>query len=116
MKPTRFDPYLPIIGVVGLIVIWYLAVWYQVVDPVLLPSPIDTFRALWNGMAGGRLGFDFMRTLERTILALLIAAAIALPLRIARGSSESVYRSVEFVVDFFRSTPPSAMFPLFLVP
>jgi ABC-type nitrate/sulfonate/bicarbonate transport system permease component len=93
MKALRFDPFLPIIGVVGLIVIWYLAVWYQVVDPVLLPSPVDTFRALWNGMAGGRLGFDFMRTLERTILAILIAAAIAIPLGIALGASERVYRS-----------------------
>jgi ABC-type nitrate/sulfonate/bicarbonate transport system permease component len=115
MKPVHFDPYLPIIGVVGLIVIWYLAVWYQIVDPVLLPSPVDTFRALWSGIAGGRLGFDFMRTLERTILAILIAAAIAIPLGIALGASERVYRSVEFVVDFFRSTPASAMFPLFLV-
>src|SRR4029450_5482766 len=115
MKALRFDPFLPIIGVVGLIVIWYLAVWYQVVDPVLLPSPVDTFRALWNGMAGGGLGFGFMRTLGGTILAILIAAAIAIPLGIALGASERVYRSVEFVVDFFRSTPASAMFPLFLV-
>jgi sulfonate transport system permease protein len=115
MKAVRLDPYLPIIGVVGLIVIWYLAVWYQVVDPVLLPSPVDTFRALWNGMAGGRLGLDFMRTLERTIFAILIAAAIAIPLGILLGASERVYRSVEFVIDFFRSTPASAMFPLFLV-
>jgi NitT/TauT family transport system permease protein len=115
MKAVWFDPYLPIIGVVGLIVVWYLAVWYQVVDPVLLPSPVDTFRALWKGMAGGRLGFDFLRTLERTIFAILIAAAIAIPLGIALGASERIYRSVEFVVDFFRSTPASAMFPLFLV-
>jgi len=115
MKPIRLDPYLPIIGVLGLVAVWYLAVWYQIVDPVLLPSPVDTFRALWHGIAGGRLGFDFMRTLERTILATLIAAAIAIPLGIALGSSERVYRSVEFVVDFFRSTPASAMFPLFLV-
>ena len=111
----RFEPYLPIVGVVGLIVIWYLAVWYQVVDPVLLPSPGDTFRALWSGMAGGRLGFDFLRTVERTILATLIAAAIAIPFGIFLGASEKLYRSVEFVVDFFRSTPASAMFPLFLV-
>jgi ABC-type nitrate/sulfonate/bicarbonate transport system permease component len=110
-----FDPLLPIIGVVGLIILWYLAVWYQVVDPVLLPSPLDTFRALWKGMAGGRLGFDFMRTVERTTLATLIAAAIAIPLGIFLGASEKLYRSVEFVVDFFRSTPASAMFPLFLV-
>jgi sulfonate transport system permease protein len=31
------------------------------------------------------------------------------------GSSERLYRSLEFVIDFFRSTPASAMFPLFLV-
>src|SRR2546430_14842523 len=110
MKVIRFDPYLPIIGVVGLIVIWYLAVWYQVVDPVLLPSPVDTFRALWKGMAGGRLGLDFMRTLEGTLPALLIAAAVALPLGAALGAPRRGYRSGEFVVGFFPSTPPPPAF------
>lgn len=112
---NRLDPYLPLIGVVGLIAVWYFAVWNKVVDPVLLPSPLETFRAMWRGMAGGELGVDFVRTVQRTILATLIAAAIAIPLGIFLGSSEKIYRSVEFVVDFFRSTPASAMFPLFLV-
>ena len=40
---------------------------------------------------------------------------IAIPLGIVLGSSERLYRSLEFVIDFFRSTPASAMFPLFLV-
>ena len=44
-----------------------------------------------------------------------IAAVIAIPLGIFLGASERLYRSVEFVIDFFRSTPASAMFPLFLV-
>src|SRR5207248_2188505 len=57
----------------------------------------------------------FLRTVERTTLATLIAAAIAIPSGIFLGASEKLYRSVEFVVDFFRSTPASAMFPLFLV-
>jgi len=111
----RLDPLLPIVGVVGMIIVWYLAVWGQVVDPVLLPSPTKTFWALWKGMNGGALGFDFLKTVERTTYATLIAAAIALPLGIVLGSSERLYRSVEFVIDFFRSTPASAMFPLFLV-
>jgi NitT/TauT family transport system permease protein len=115
MKKLNFDPYLPIVGVLGLIVLWYIAVWYRVVDPVLLPSPTDTFCAMYDGMSGGRLGYDFLRTVERTTLATLIAAAIAIPLGIFLGSSERIYRSVEFVIDFFRSTPASAMFPLFLV-
>ena len=115
MKGIHLNPYLPIVGVIGLIILWYVAVWFEVVDKVLLPSPTDTFRALWKGMTGGRLGFDFWRTVERTSLATLIAAAIAIPLGIFLGASEKLYRSVEFVIDFFRSTPASAMFPLFLV-
>jgi ABC-type nitrate/sulfonate/bicarbonate transport system permease component len=111
----RLDPLLPIVGVVGLIAVWYLAVWCEVVDPVLLPSPNKTFWALWKGMNGGALGFDFLKTVERTAYSTLIAAAIAIPLGIVLGSSERLYRSVEFVIDFFRSTPASAMFPLFLV-
>jgi NitT/TauT family transport system permease protein len=114
MKKT-FDPFLPLVGVIGLIALWYFAVWIRIVDPVLLPSPTDTFRAMYKGMAGGRLSFDFIKTVERTIFATLIAAAIAIPLGIVLGASERLYRSVEFVVDFFRSTPASAMFPLFLV-
>jgi ABC-type nitrate/sulfonate/bicarbonate transport system permease component len=111
----RLTPYLPVVGVVGLLMIWSLAVWTRLVDPVLLPSPAATFRAMWNGMASGKLGVDFLKTVERTISATVIAAAIAIPLGILLGSSEKLYRSVEFVIDFFRSTPASAMFPLFLV-
>jgi NitT/TauT family transport system permease protein len=45
----------------------------------------------------------------------VIALAVAVPLGIVLGASERLYRSIEFVIDFFRSTPASAMFPLFLV-
>jgi ABC-type nitrate/sulfonate/bicarbonate transport system permease component len=115
MKRLNLEPLLPIIGVVGLIAAWYLAVLSEIVDPILLPPPTATFRAMWNGMLHGKLGGDFLKTLERTALATVIAAIVAIPLGILLGSSEKIYRSVEFVVDFFRSTPASAMFPLFLV-
>jgi ABC-type nitrate/sulfonate/bicarbonate transport system permease component len=111
----RVEPLLPVIGVVALVMLWYLAVWLRAVDPVLLPPPTDALRALWKGMNGGKLGADFLKTVERTTLATLIAAAMAIPLGILLGASEKLYRSVEFVIDFFRSTPASAMFPLFLV-
>jgi sulfonate transport system permease protein len=107
--------FLPIIGVVGLLAIWSFVTWQQWVDPVLLPSPVETAKALWAGMDGGAMGFDFVKTLYRTAASTAIAAAIGIPLGIVLGSSEKVYRSLEFVIDFFRSTPASAMFPLFLV-
>ena len=115
MRSEIFKPFLPVVGVAGLLAVWSLATGQQWVDPVLLPSPISTFKALWQGMNGGALGFDFVKTVYRTAASTLIAAVIAIPLGIVLGSSERVYRSLEFVIDFFRSTPASAMFPLFLV-
>jgi NitT/TauT family transport system permease protein len=112
---SKSEAFLPMIGVAGLIALWYAAVWFKVVDPVLLPPPTATFRAMWAGIVHGKLGGDFLKTVERTTAATLIAAAIAIPLGVVLGSSEKLYRSLEFVIDFFRSTPASAMFPLFLV-
>lgn len=115
MTLRRLDPLLPLVGVAVLVAIWWIATAAKWVDPVLLPSPAITFEAFWKGMDGGRLGFDFMKTVYRTVMATVIAAVIAIPLGIILGSSERLYRSLEFVIDFFRSTPASAMFPLFLV-
>jgi ABC-type nitrate/sulfonate/bicarbonate transport system permease component len=109
------EAFLPLLGVAGLVLVWYAAVWVRVVDPVLLPPPDASFRALVKGMSGGKLAFDFMKTVERTFYATVIAAVIAIPLGVFLGANEKVYRAVEFVIDFFRSTPASAMFPLFLV-
>ena len=38
-----------------------------------------------------------------------------MPLGVLLGSNERAYRSVEFLIDFFRSTPSSALIPLFLL-
>jgi NitT/TauT family transport system permease protein len=110
----RLEPLLPIVGVVALLAIWSGAVHGGFVDPVLLPSPRAAAEALWKGL-GGDLGRDFLRTVQRTVWSILIAAVIGIPLGIVLGSSVRLYRSLEFVIDFFRSTPASAMFPLFLV-
>ncbi len=115
MKSHKAEAFLPVVGVAGLLAIWSLVAWRQWVDPVLLPSPAATFESLWRGMDGGPLGFDFAKTVYRTAASTLIAAVIAIPLGIVLGSSEQLYRSLEFLIDFFRSTPASAMFPLFLV-
>lgn len=115
MTAERFKPLLPIFGIIGLLAVWSFVTWQNWVDPVLLPSPLSTFHALWQGMDGGALGFDFVKTVYRTAASTAIAAVTAIPLGIVLGSSQWLYRSLEFIIDFFRSTPASAMFPLFLV-
>lgn len=106
----------PLIGVVALLAIWQFVVLARIVDPVLLPAPATTFAAVYDGLFGSaRLAFDFGKTVERTLTGILLASAIGIPIGVLLGASDKVYRSVEFVIDFFRSTPASAVFPLFLV-
>ncbi|MCU0944784.1 MAG: ABC transporter permease [Rubritepida sp.] len=106
---------LPALGALGFIALWWLAVLAGVADPVLLPSPAETWRDTWQALARGPLLHDFAQTVRRTVLAFLLASAIGVPLGILLGARERLYRTCEFVVDFFRSTPASALFPLFLV-
>lgn len=109
------DGTLPIVGPLILFTAWDLVVRAGLVSPILLPSPTDTLVALLRGMAGGPLLGDFLVTVGRTLVAFFIAAAIGMPLGIVLGSGERAYRGVEFLIDFFRSTPASAMIPLFLL-
>ncbi|MDQ8033863.1 taurine ABC transporter permease [Bordetella genomosp. 1] len=115
--PARRDysRWLPLIGPVALFVVWDLVVRLGLVSPVLLPTPWATLVALFNGMSGGPLLTDFIASVSRTLQAFVIAAVVGVPLGVLLGSNEKLYRSVEFLIDFFRSTPSSALIPLFLM-
>jgi len=106
---------LPFIGPVLLFIVWDLAVRLGFIKALLLPPPAETVTTLINGLAGGPLLKDFLVTLWRTAQAFLIAAVVGVPLGVVLGSAEKAYRSVEFLIDFFRSTPSSALIPLFLM-
>ncbi len=106
---------LPFIGPVLLFIVWDLVVRLGFIKAILLPPPLDAIGALVSGLAGGPLLKDFLVTVWRTVQAFMIAAAVGMPLGVLLGSSEKAYRSVEFLIDFFRSTPSSALIPLFLM-
>jgi NitT/TauT family transport system permease protein len=114
-KPPLRDRLLPFIGPVVLFIVWDLVVRLGFIKPILLPTPADTIAALITGLAGGPLLTDFAMTVWRTLQAFAIAALIGVPLGVLLGSNEKAYRSVEFLIDFFRSTPSSALIPLFLL-
>jgi sulfonate transport system permease protein len=107
--------FLPVVGPLALFILWDLVVRFGFIKAILLPLPLDTLHALVTGLAGGPLLLDFAVTVKRTLEAFAIAAVIGVPLGVLLGSNERAYRSVEFLIDFFRSTPSSALIPLFLL-
>jgi len=114
---AKFDwsRWLPALGPIVLFLIWDLVVRAGLIKVILLPTPWATLQALVTGLAGGPLLMDFGVTVLRTLEAFVIAAVVGVPLGVLLGSNEKAYRSVEFLIDFFRSTPSSALIPLFLL-
>lgn len=106
---------LPLAGPLLLFLLWQTAVSAKWLNPVLLPSPGETLGYLFSALANGSMNQDIGDTLYRTLMAFVVAAVIGVPLGVMLGSSERLYRSVEFLVDFFRSTPSSALIPLFML-
>jgi len=103
------------IGPIVLILIWAVAAQLQLIDKFFLPDPFTTIGKLVQLLGSGAIVGDLVSTLERVVLAFVIALAIGLPLGLLLGGAEKVYRSFEFIIDFFRSTPATALFPLFLL-
>ncbi|MDR6585809.1 ABC transporter permease [Herbaspirillum sp. BH-1] len=106
---------LPIVGPIALFVVWDLVVRAGWIKAILLPPPEATLMAMLKGLAGGPLLMDFSVTVVRTLEAFVIAMVLGVPIGVLLGSNERAYRSVEFLIDFFRSTPSSALIPLFLL-
>ncbi len=106
---------LPLIGPVLLYLLWSLTLSANWVSPTLLPAPNATFEYMAHIFATGAIFKDLWATVLRTFYAFLIACVIGVPLGVILGSSVPAYRSVEFLIDFFRSTPSSALIPLFML-
>ena len=114
-KVSTASRLVPFIGPIALFIVWDFAVRFGFIKAILLPSPSATLVALVTGFAGGTLLLDFGVTFLRTLQAFMVAAVVGVPLGVLLGSNEKAYRSVEFLIDFFRSTPSSALIPLFLL-
>lgn len=103
------------LSLIFLIAIWIVITSFHLVNPLFLPSPWKVIVTLFQLFSTGAIEADILKTLYRMILGFGLGAIIGIPIGLLMGKSEKVYHSLEFLVDFFRSIPVTALFPLFLV-
>lgn len=105
------------IGPLIILIVWAIFSGFQMVSPILLPTPWAVFKSLFNLFASSdqNILFDIGLTGYRTLFSFLISCVIGIPIGLLMGFNTKVFRSFEFIVDFFRSIPPIALFPLFLL-
>ncbi len=95
--------------------IWSLLSFFGLVNKLLLPTPVEVFLKLIDLFRSGTIFPDIAATLYRTVAAFLIGSSIGVLVGLVMGYYKRVYSALEFIVDFFRSIPATALFPLFLL-
>ena len=108
---SRYFYLLPII----LLGIWFLITLGDFINPLFISSPQSVFFELLKMIFSGDIFSDLIMTLYRVFSRFLISILIGVPLGLLMGQSEKIYYAMEFLVDFFRSLPSTALFPLFLL-
>jgi acyl-CoA synthetase (AMP-forming)/AMP-acid ligase II/ABC-type nitrate/sulfonate/bicarbonate transport system permease component len=104
-----------LLGPMILLGLWFLVTVTEMVDPFFLPSPLKVGRQLAELLSTGSTYGHLFKTFYRMMAGYFLAVAIGIPLGIVLGYWEKIYESVEFIIDFFRSFPATAMFPLFML-
>jgi NitT/TauT family transport system permease protein len=98
-----------------LVALWWLAVLVGVANPLFLPSPIEVFKTFCVLIARNQVTSDIALTLGRTVAGFLISSVLGVACGLVIGVDRRIYSHFEFIIDFLRSIPATALFPLFIL-
>lgn len=102
-----------LLGPFGILAVWSVVAFFS--DPFFLPGPLTVLPVLLGLLNQSSILVDIWSTAQRTFAAFAIAALVGVPLGLVCGMYPKFFECVEFAVDFFRSTPATALFPLFML-
>jgi ABC-type nitrate/sulfonate/bicarbonate transport system permease component len=106
-------------ALVGALALWALLAhgnrWLEVVNPVLLPTPIEVGASAARLLRSGELARHFLTSLGRVAEGFGLAAVAALGLGLVVGVWSPLRVVIEPIVEFVRPIPPLAFLPMFLV-
>ncbi len=102
-------------SIIGSIIV-FLLLWYGIAvitNSFFLPTPLEIVEA--GAKMIGKISSASTVTIGRIVIAFAVAAVLGIPIGLLLGKAEKVYRNVEPCIDFLRSIPATALFPLFMI-
>jgi len=109
MKKSKF------IGPLIILFLWFIITSFEFINPLFIPSIPSVLNSFKELFSTSSFYFDILSTFQRLVFGFFIGAFVGIVFGIPAGYSERLYNSLEFLIDFFRSIPVTALFPLFLL-
>lgn len=107
--------YLKYWGVILFIGFWWLVKVLFLSTVFYLPSPIETFSRIAEFFLSGEIYTDIFATLTQFASGYFLAMIFGVPIGLLIGYFPRGYAATEVLLDFFRSIPVTALFPLFIL-
>ncbi len=98
-----------------LILFWAVLRATGLINPTLLPSPLEVAQTGWTALTEGNLVINILMSVQRVLFGLLLGMLCAVPVGFLIGWYKPVRRFVDPLINFFRALPPIALIPLVIV-
>jgi NitT/TauT family transport system permease protein len=100
---------------VFLILVWTGLRTSGLINPALLPSPLEVLQTFWSRLTEGELLMNILMSVQRVVAGLLLGMLAAVPVGFLIGWYAPVRRFIDPLINFFRALPPIALIPLVIV-
>jgi NitT/TauT family transport system permease protein len=105
--------------VAAVLLLWYGVTTLGVVQPAVLPSPVDLLREFQalvrQGYAQKPLAEHLVSSLARTFIGLGLGLLVGIPLGLAMGAHRPLFAVLSPIFAFMRPIPPIAFIPLMIL-
>ncbi len=106
--------YLGLLVPLVLLLVWELLSFFHLFNVLFIPSPISIGISMIKLLSYVLFLENVGITVYRVLAAFMISIVIGVPVGMLMGYYKHIFDSLEFIVEFFRSIPATALFPLFL--
>ena len=107
--------FLALVGPLVVISLWHIASAIDVFEPTLISSPAKTLRTLWGLFSSGDIFPHILATFSRMMIGYALASIMGIGIGLFLGIAKPVYYAFSGVIDFFRSTPVTTLYPVFVL-
>lgn len=106
---------LGLIGILTVLLLWWLTTASGSVNKLFLPSPQAVWQAGQQQWTSGLLLKDALASIQRVFIGFAMSAGLALPIGIAMGSNPVICRLLEPLMGLIRYMPAPAFIPLLII-
>lgn len=104
-----------LVGTLILVLVWWLISTSGWINPMLLPPPQIVAIEVIRFIASAANLVDLWLSIQRILLAFALSIFVGVPLGMILGLVKPLASLFEFPIDFFRSLPATALYPLFML-